>query len=138
MEKIVEYTNDELTVVWKPESCIHSAKCVHGLPEVFKPKERRWIQMENASTDDIITAIKGCPSGALSYYMTAEGKPKEVEVRSEGTKVEVIENGPLMVYGTLNVTLVDGTEEQKKRATAFCRCGKTGNNPFCDGSHNKS
>ncbi len=137
MEKILEYSNDELTVVWKPATCIHSAKCVHGLPEVFKPKERRWIQMENASTNEIIAAIKGCPSGALSYYMTAEGKPKEEEAQPEGTKVEVIENGPLMVYGTLNVILADGTEEQKKRATAFCRCGKTGNNPFCDGSHNK-
>ncbi len=137
MEKILEYTNDEVTVVWKPKSCIHSAKCVHGLPEVFKPNERRWIQMENASTDEIITAIKACPSGALGYYMNAKGKPEEEEVQPSTTRVEVIENGPLMVYGTLNVTLADGSEEEKKRATAFCRCGKTGNNPFCDGSHNK-
>lgn len=138
MEKIVEYTNDELTVVWKPESCIHPAKCVHRLPEVFKPKERRWIQMENALILEIIIAIKGCPSGALSYYMRAEGKPKEEESQPEGTKVEVIENGSLMVYGVLNVTLADGTEEQKMRATAFCRSGKTENNPFCEGSHNRS
>lgn len=136
MEKILEYTNDEVTVVWKPKTCIHSAKCVHGLPEVFKPEERRWIQLEHGTTDAIVNAVKACPSGALSYYMNADGKPQdEKEVPLEATKVEVIDKGPLMVYGTLNVKHADGREEQKMRATAFCRCGKTGNNPFCDGSH---
>lgn len=137
MEKVIEYTNDEVTVVWKPDTCIHSARCVHGLPEVFKPKERRWIQMENATTDAIVTAVKACPSGALSYYMNAEGKPKEAEVLPEGIKVEVIDGGPLMVFGNLQVKHADGTEEHKKRSTAFCRCGHSGNKPFCDGSHNK-
>lgn len=137
MEKIIEYTNDEVTVVWKPETCIHSAKCVHGLPEVFKPKEKRWIQMENATTDAIVNAVKGCPSGALGYYMNADGKPEDKEeAQLEATKVEVIDNGPLMVYGLINVKHTDGNEEVKKRATAFCRCGKTANKPFCDGSHN--
>ncbi len=133
----MEYTNDEVTIVWKPETCIHSAKCVHGLPEVFKPKEKRWIQMENATTDAIVNAVKECPSGALGYYMNADGKPEDKkEIQLEATKVEVIDGGPLMVYGTLNVKHTDGNEEVKKRATAFCRCGKTSNKPFCDGSHN--
>ena len=137
MEKIIEYTNDEVTIVWKPETCIHSAKCVHGLPEVFKPKEKRWIQMENATTDAIVNAVKECPSGALGYYMNADGKPEDKkEILLEAIKVEVIDGGPLMVYGTLNVKHTDGNEEVKKRATAFCRCGKTSNKPFCDGSHN--
>ncbi len=137
MEKIIEYTNDEVTVIWKPKTCIHSAKCVHGLPEVFKPKEKRWIQMENATTDAIVNAVKECPSGALGYYMNADGKPEDKkEILLEAIKVEVIDGGPLMVYGTLNVKHTDGNEEVKKRATAFCRCGKTSNKPFCDGSHN--
>mgnify|MGYP001828131488 CR=1 FL=1 len=136
MEKIIEYTNDEVTIIWKPETCIHSAKCVHGLPEVFKPKEKRWIQMENATTDAIVNAVKACPSGALSYYMSNDGKPQEKkEVQPEATKVEVIDGGPLMVHGSINLKHIDGSEELKKRTTAFCRCGKTANGPFCDGSH---
>ena len=138
MEKIIEYTNDEVTIVWKPKTCIHSAKCVHGLPEVFKPEEKRWIQVENATTDAIINAVKGCPSGALTYYMNADGKPKDKgQTQMEVTEVEVIDGGPLMVYGALNLKHADGSEELKKRATAFCRCGKSSNQPFCDGSHNK-
>jgi len=134
----MEYTNDEVTVVWKPDTCIHSAKCVHGLPEVFKPKERRWIQMENSNTDAIIKAVTGCPSGALSYYMNVDGKPQVTEESQlEATKVEVIDGGPLMVHGLINLKHSDGREELKKRTTAFCRCGKSTNQPFCDGSHNK-
>ncbi|MDT0556561.1 CDGSH iron-sulfur domain-containing protein [Patiriisocius hiemis] len=55
---------------------------------------------------------------------------------TENTKVEVLENGPLMVHGSTTIVHTDGSTEEKQRATAFCRCGKTGNIPFCDGSHN--
>lgn len=67
MSKTHEYTNGEITVVWQPEICIHSANCVKNLPTVFKPKEKPWIRVENASSEEIMNAINKCPSGALSY-----------------------------------------------------------------------
>jgi hypothetical protein len=33
------YSNGEVTVVGKPDLCIHSAICFHGLPVVFDPAE---------------------------------------------------------------------------------------------------
>ena len=57
------------------------------------------------------------------------------EVATLETKVEVLENGPLLVYGTLKVTDKDGNSENKSKTTAFCRCGASGNKPYCDGSH---
>ena len=138
MGKSKEYSNGEVTIVWKPEVCIHSAKCVQKLPDVFKPREKPWIQMENSTTDALVGAVKGCPSGALGYFMNESGQEQAADnVENEITKVEVIENGPLMVFGSLLVKHADGSEEQKSRATAFCRCGRTDNKPFCDGSHNK-
>lgn len=62
-----EYTNGEVTVVWKQHLCAHSANCVKNLASVFKPRERPWIQPENATTYEIKKAIDTCPSGALSY-----------------------------------------------------------------------
>ncbi len=64
-----EYTNGELTIVWKPERCIHAAECVKALPEVYNPKEKPWLKIENATTDELKSQIKKCPSGALSYYI---------------------------------------------------------------------
>ncbi|RDK84661.1 (4Fe-4S)-binding protein [Marinirhabdus gelatinilytica] len=137
MEKVKEYTNGKVTVVWKPELCIHSAKCVHDLPEVFKPKDKPWVQVENATTSDIVATVKGCPSGALSYFMNEIG-PAEIdtEMKKETTKIEVMKNGPLMVLGSVAITHDDGREELKEKRTAFCRCGHSNNQPFCDGSHN--
>ena len=132
MGKNKEYSNGEVTIVWKPDTCIHSAICVKGLGEVFRPNEKPWIKIDAASTDALVNQVKACPSGALSYYMNDEG---DQEAASLETKVEVLENGPLLVYGTLKVTHKDGSEETKNRTTAFCRCGSSQNKPYCDGAH---
>ncbi|MDR2949959.1 MAG: (4Fe-4S)-binding protein [Dysgonomonas sp.] len=74
MEKIVEYTNGELTVIWKPEKCQHAGICVKMLPEVYHPKDRPWVKPENATTEQLIAQISKCPSGALTYRMNNEPK----------------------------------------------------------------
>lgn len=61
------FTNGEITVIWRPGICLHSAKCVRGLGEVFNVKDRPWINMKGASTDRIIQQVEQCPSGALTY-----------------------------------------------------------------------
>jgi uncharacterized Fe-S cluster protein YjdI len=61
-----EYKKEDVTILWQPDKCIHSAVCVKGLSKVFKPKESPWIQTENASKEEIVKQIKACPSGALS------------------------------------------------------------------------
>ena len=134
-EIVKEYSNGELTVVWKPKKCIHAAECVKTLPQVYNPKEKPWIKAENATTEELKAQIKKCPSGALSYYMEGE---EDQESQSLETKVEVLENGPLLVYGTLKVTDKDGNTETKNKTTAFCRCGESQNKPYCDGAHVKA
>ncbi len=61
-----EYTNGEITVVWQSSKCIHSGNCVRSLSSVFKPKEQPWINLENATSEEIENAVGKCPSGALS------------------------------------------------------------------------
>lgn len=133
-EIVKEYPKGDFTVVWKPKSCIHSAICVKTLPEVYDPKAKPWITPENATVEALKAQIDQCPSGALSYYTKGEEAPARAQATE--TKVEVAENGPLLVQGTLEVTHADGTVEMKKRTTAFCRCGVSNNKPYCDGSHN--
>lgn len=62
-----EYSNGEISVIWKPELCQHAGICVKMLPEVYNPKEKPWIKAKNASTEQLKQQISKCPSGALSY-----------------------------------------------------------------------
>lgn len=63
-----EYSNGEITVVWQASKCIHSGNCVKNNPDVFQPKEKPWIKIDNSNTEKIIKTIEKCPSGALSFY----------------------------------------------------------------------
>ncbi len=134
-EIVKEYSNGELTVVWKPKKCIHAAICVKTLPEVYNPEEKPWIKAENASTDALIAQIDQCPSGALGYYKKDGEEAPKAEI-TQGTKVEVVSKGPLLVHGKVEVNLADGSTQLKKRTTAFCRCGASNTKPYCDGTHN--
>ncbi len=133
-----EYTNGEVTVVWKPGLCMHSKICFNGLPEVFDPEARPWVNMDGAETDRIVQQVKKCPSGALSYFMNDSNQEIETQMaEKEMMEVEVIPDGPLIIKGQLRVRMPDGAEKIQERSTALCRCGASGNKPFCDGSHQK-
>lgn len=131
-----KYTNGEVTILWKPDLCIHSGNCFRGLGEVFNPQVRPWVNPMGASTERIIDQVKKCPSGALSYYMNNDSPEGVVKVEAE-TIVETITNGPLMVYGNVTVKDSSGNLTKKNNATAFCRCGGSSNKPYCDGTHKK-
>jgi uncharacterized Fe-S cluster protein YjdI len=131
------YTNGEITITWKPNQCIHSKLCWTGLAEVFNPRERPWIKMDAATTASIIAQVEKCPSGALSYFRNdekIENKNPEVDV---DTIVEVAANGPLLVYGNITIKNKNGEEVKKNKVIALCRCGASGNKPYCDGTHVK-
>jgi len=68
----MKYSNEDITVVWKPKMCIHSTKCWKELRDVFNPTERPWVKMDGATTERIIEQVNCCPSGALSYIKKSE------------------------------------------------------------------
>lgn len=138
---VKEYSNGEVTVIWKPEKCIHSTICWHGLPDVFNPKIRPWINPKGASSLNIVEQVKKCPSGALSYYYNdrrdEEAEKTEAPVSTE-TTIEMMSNGPLLVSGNLRIIKKDGSIDLCRDQAAFCRCGGTKNHPYCDGTHEKN
>lgn len=70
-KKIVKhYTKGDLTIVWDAGKCTHSTFCwkvATGLPEVFNPFKKPWIDLENfQDLERIREQVRKCPSGALS------------------------------------------------------------------------
>lgn len=62
-----------------------------------------------------------------------EGK----EMKEKAVSIKVMENGPYLVKGTFTLEMPDGKIEEKTGNTALCRCGRSKNKPYCDGSHAK-
>lgn len=55
----------------------------------------------------------------------------------EEAVIEVIENGPLKITGTINLADSGRGINVEVNELWLCRCGKSGNKPHCDGSHKR-
>jgi len=131
------YSNNEITVIWKPDVCIHSTKCWKASLAVFNPNRKPWIDMSGGTTDEIIKIVNNCPSGALSFKKNNEAAEPKVQPVQSQTTVHVSKGGPYLVKGKFVFVGTDGKEEIKEGSVALCRCGSSSNKPFCDGTHRK-
>jgi uncharacterized Fe-S cluster protein YjdI len=128
------YANDAIEVHWEPRLCIHVQNCVRKLPQVFKAEERPWIVVDGADADAIAATVEACPTGALHYRRLDGGAQEEA---SDEPTVEPRPNGPLFVRGHVRIVGDDGAVIREDTRVALCRCGASGNKPFCDGSHRR-
>ena len=138
---IKEYTNGEITVRWQPGDCIHATTCFKMLPEVFKPRERPWVKINAASTDEIIKTVEACPTSALTWWYNDPKRTNnnnfhkmENDIKQK-PKVVISENGPLFIPASVDLVNSDGKIFKVNEDKYLCRCGHSKNKPFCDGSH---
>jgi uncharacterized Fe-S cluster protein YjdI/CDGSH-type Zn-finger protein len=128
------YENDEIAVEWYPERCIHSGRCVAGLPDVFDPARKPWVDPAGHSADEIAAVIQNCPTGALHFRRKDGGADEPVP--PEATIVTV-PDGPLFVRGDVTVTTQSGVGVRRDTRMALCRCGQAEKKPFCDNTHRR-
>lgn len=77
-------------------------------------------------------------AGAGFKDFGAVGDPGSPNVDTGGPLViKAAENGPLLLKGNATITSSSGRKSWTGRQVALCRCGASGNKPFCDGSHKK-
>ena len=51
------------------------------------------------------------------------------------TRIEIRYRGPYRVIGEIELIDPDGKVLPTEGETWLCRCGRSGNAPFCDGAH---
>lgn len=64
---VKRYSNGDVTVIWQPDLCRHTGICFRGLPLVFDPRRRPWVQLSHADSATITAQVERCPSGALTW-----------------------------------------------------------------------
>jgi uncharacterized Fe-S cluster protein YjdI len=153
-----KYSNGEITVFWKPDSCVHASHCYRELIEVFDPGKRPWVDMFGAHTEAIIETVNLCPTDALTWKWNDDQKNLEVdpsnanhvnfrrpELRKKDEEesdanpvsIKVMSEGPLVLNGSFTVIYDGRVKEVKESIISLCRCGASNHLPFCDGMHRK-
>ncbi|WP_348305019.1 CDGSH iron-sulfur domain-containing protein [Methanothrix sp.] len=114
--------------------CVHARFCMRagGIWNLVKQSddpEARKTAIEEACN---------CPSGRLLIRDNESGKAIEPEFEKSIVVIEYPakgEHGPLWVRGGIPIQSADGKPYEIRNRVTVCRCGRSENKPFCDGSH---
>ncbi|HEY3771790.1 MAG TPA: CDGSH iron-sulfur domain-containing protein [Solirubrobacteraceae bacterium] len=135
------YVGQQLTILDNRGICQHSGFCTDRLATVFRAREEPFVHPSGGRMDEIIRAVRDCPSGALSYAV--DGVEARDEVDHHGLRepaIEITKDGPYRVTGSIPLVQSDGTPVPRDEGVslehyALCRCGQSQNKPFCSGMH---
>lgn len=134
IEKAEIFEGPQLRLTDAHEFCDHSRFCmrsggIRNLIGKSDDPEAKQTAIEEAMI---------CPSGRLVLWDKKTEKPFEkdfepsiVLVRDKQKKCQ----GPIWVRGGIPIESSDGTMYESRNRVTLCRCGKSENKPYCDGSH---
>jgi len=132
------YAGQQVTILDNRGACAHSGFCSDRLASVFHAGAEPFITPSGGRMDEIIRAVKACPSGALSFAIDGREAREQVDTAREPA-IEVSKDGPYRITG--GIRLVEEGAPVPRNAGAslehysLCRCGHSQNKPFCSGMH---
>jgi CDGSH-type Zn-finger protein len=124
----------ELELLDYENLCVHARFCMRagGIWNLTKASDIPEAR------DTAIEEACNCPSGRLVIRDAETGKAIEPELEQSIVVIEYPprgEHGPLWVRGGIPVVSADGKPYTVRNRATLCRCGRSQNKPFCDGSH---
>jgi CDGSH-type Zn-finger protein/truncated hemoglobin YjbI len=135
------YAGQQVTIFDNRGTCQHSGFCTDRLSTVFRLKEDPFVAPSGGRMDEIIRAVRDCPSGALSYGIDGEEARADVDHHAtRAPSIEVSKDGPYRVTGGVELLDADGNPVALNAGAStehftLCRCGHAQNKPFCTGMH---
>ena len=132
-KRVQVFRSPDITVTFSPNVCSHSGDCLRALPAVFDVARTDWVRPNQASAPEVAAVVARCPSGALQAVRP--GVPPSRPSGGAEVTIQVEVHGPVRVTGPVTLELLDGSRSQRDGPFALCRCGHSGNPPYCDGSH---
>ena len=118
--------------------CVHAKYCFNKMSGIRKLVP----ESETANAKSALMAmVDRCPSGTFVYELPTDGEyqeveadlPKEISAIAQDDRSSTA--GPLWVTGGVPIMKPDGTFLEIRNRVTLCRCGKSKNKPFCDGTH---
>jgi CDGSH-type Zn-finger protein/truncated hemoglobin YjbI len=135
------YVGQQVTILDNRGTCQHSGFCTDRLATAFRAGKEPFVRPSGGRMDEIIRAVRDCPSGALSYAIDGVEARDEVDYHGHREPmIEVTKDGPYRVTGRIGLLGPVGEPEPRNQGAslehyALCRCGHSQNKPFCSGMH---
>jgi CDGSH-type Zn-finger protein/truncated hemoglobin YjbI len=135
------YVGEQVTIFDNRGICQHSGFCSNRVASAFRVDREPFVAPSGGRMDELIRAVRDCPSGALSYAI--DGREAREQVDYNGTRepaIEVSKDGPYRISGATRLADGEGNPEPRNDGAslehyALCRCGHSQNKPFCSGMH---
>jgi CDGSH-type Zn-finger protein/truncated hemoglobin YjbI len=140
-DRLDTYVGQQVTILDNRGLCQHSGFCSDRLAMVFRVDQEPFVAPSGGRMDEIIRAVRDCPSGALGYAI--DGVEAQADVDHHGRReatIEVTKDGPYRITGGIPLTGARGRQVPRNAGAsrehyALCRCGHSQNKPFCSGMH---
>jgi CDGSH-type Zn-finger protein/truncated hemoglobin YjbI len=135
------YPGQQVTIFDNRGICQHSGLCTDRLPTAFRTGAEPFVAPSGGRLDELVRAVRDCPSGALS--LAFDGEEARDLADWHGTReraIEVTQDGPYRVTGGIALSDAAGADVPRAAGSsrehfALCRCGHSRNKPFCSGMH---
>ncbi len=129
-DRRIAYEGDGVTMTDDRGFCTHAGFCGDRFTTV-------WVMIHQTSDPEVRERLKDmvrkCPSGRLAYSEPPDATDVEPDYRPPSIGIEP--NGPIWVRGGVTIESEDGSTYEVRNRVTLCRCGRSRNKPFCDGSH---
>src|SRR5215471_7300560 len=121
------YPGQQVTIFDNSGICQHSGFCTDRLATVFRTGTEPFVAPSGGRMDEIIRAVRDCPSGALSYAIDgAEARDQVDWNRTRAPGIQVTKDGPYRITGAIQILDADGVPEPRAAGSsaehyALCR-----------------
>lgn len=134
IEKAEIFEGPELKLTDAHEFCDHSRFCLRagGIRNLIKKSD------DPEAKKTAIEEAMICPSGRLVLWDKKTGRPFEKKFEPSIVLIHDPQKGcegPIWVRGGISIESSDGNIYEARNRITLCRCGKSENKPYCDGSH---
>jgi CDGSH-type Zn-finger protein/truncated hemoglobin YjbI len=135
------YLGQQVTIFDNRGICQHSGLCTDRLAAVFRTSSEPFVAPSGGRMDEIVRAVRDCPSGALGLAFDGEEARRLADWHGRREPaIDVTQDGPYRVTGEIPLADASGADVPRAAGAsrehyALCRCGHSQNKPFCSGMH---
>ncbi|MEH2565746.1 CDGSH iron-sulfur domain-containing protein [Bradyrhizobium sp. AZCC 2289] len=138
-DKLDVYAGQQAYLFDNRGTCAHSGFCTDRLNSVFHLGQEPFVSPSGARLDDLVNAVRKCPSGALGIGI-GSSRDAGLSDTHRAPQIEVSRDGPYRVTGNIQLADEDGVIIPQNASASpehfsLCRCGSSLNKPFCSGMH---